>query len=282
VRSLPLLLLPPPVLFAGALAAQAVEEVTVRFDNDILALRGTGPPPDHDYSHGLHVSLGFCSADGARWAAGIGQRIYTPRIDGPEPVAGERPYAAWLFASAAREHLGPVRRRSVAVELGVTGPAALGEPVQNGFHRLMGSTRQEGWRNQLGFEPGISVRYDDVARRRVDPVVLEYGWGATAGNVRTGAHLGAAAELARASGQGAFAASSVQQAWVARDLFLDGNTFGDDSPVEKLPFVRRAEVAAGYRAHRWAVEYRFTSRSREYRTQPDGHAFGSLTFTARR
>lgn len=275
-------ILPVLLLTLGIVARSAAQEgVTVRFDNDILALRGTGAPPDHDYTHGLHVSVGF-GAEGGRRSLGLGQRIYTPRVDGAEPVAGERPYAAWLFASAGAERRTQRRRRAVAVEVGVTGPPALGEPVQNGFHRLMGSARQEGWAHQLAFEPGVLVRLDERVQVRTGPLGVHSGWGVSLGNVRTGAHLTAGARLARADGSGAYVSTAVQQEWVARDLFLDGNTFRGGSPVRKRPLVRHAEAGVGYARRGWSAEYRFTARSREYHGQPGGHAFGSLVVTAGR
>ncbi|HEY0035139.1 MAG TPA: lipid A-modifier LpxR family protein, partial [Longimicrobium sp.] len=102
---------------AASAAAQTVPALNMRLDNDILALRGRGAPADYDYTHGLHVHaelgrhpgplalLQGCAADGnalpcLRTRLHAGQEIYTPRRDAPTPLAGERPYAAWLYAGA--------------------------------------------------------------------------------------------------------------------------------------------------------------------------------------
>ena len=245
-----------------ALPAQG--QVTVTLDNDILALRGRGAPADYDYTHGLTVAVG-------RFL--VGQRIYTPRLDGPEPVPGERPYAAWLFAGAqiARGD------RSLALEIGWTGPAALGEPVQNGVHRLAGSQRQEGWEHQTGFEPGILLRVQEARRWDWGPARIQPAVRVALGNVRTAAAAGAHVEVGR--GPGAYARVGARQEWVARDIFLDGNTFHSRSTARKLPFVSEGEAAAGFRARRWSAEYRFIARTREYRAQPRAHAYGSLVLT---
>ena len=273
--------------------AQGVESASLRLDNDILALRGREAPPDYDYTHGLHLSAGLGSAGavgrllslppGARAGVGIGQRIYTPREDAPAPLPGERPYAAWLFASAGVEVVEPHRERTLAVELGVTGPPALGEPVQNGIHRLAGSEMQRGWDHQLGFEPGILLRYEDGyvvrgALSRVGAARLVPAWSVTLGNVRTAAGVGASLRLGREAGPGPYGRLDAGRERVFRDLFLDGNTFRGSSPADRLPFVTEGAAGVGYRFRGWSLEYRFVARSREYRAQPGAHRYGSLVF----
>jgi hypothetical protein len=277
--------------------AGAQRSATLRLDNDILALRGRGAPADYDYTQGLVLAVEMDSA--LRWRAGrlpacatggtepclrtrieVGQRIYTPRRDAPTPVPGERPYAAWLYAGGgvARESGRGVR--SLEVELGVTGPPAMGEPVQNGVHRLTGSERQEGWAHQVGFEPGILLRVQEGRRWGGGAARIAGSMRVELGNVRTSAALGASAVLGR--GTGPYACLGGRGEWVVRDIFLDGNTFRGRSTARKLPFVREGEAAAGFRARKWAAEYRFVARSREYRAQPEAHAYGSLVLTVAR
>ncbi len=266
------------VIFFLLCGVPAHAQVTVTLDNDILALRGRGAPADYDYTHGLTVSV---QTDSLRRFM-VGQRIYTPRRDAPEPVPGERPYAGWLFAGAhlARERPGAVR--SLAVEIGITGPAALGEPVQNGVHRLLGSEPQQGWKHQTGLEPGILLRIQEARRIDRGPARLEPALSLSLGNVRTAASAGASAEVGR--GPGPYARIGGRGEWVARDLFLDGNTLRGRSTARKLPWVGEGEgeAAAGFRARRWSAEYRFVARTREYRAQPAAHAYGSLSLTVPR
>jgi hypothetical protein len=246
--------------------------VTVTLDNDILALRGRGAPADYDYTHGLTVAV----ERGPARRFLVGQRIYTPRRDAPEPVPGERPYAGWLFAGAQIAS----GQRSLELEVGFTGPAALGEPVQNGVHRLLGSERQEGWAHQLGFEPGILLRLQEIRRFDRGPARIQPALSVALGNVRTAAAAGAHVEVGR--GAGPYARLGARHEWVARDIFLDGNTFRSRSTARKLPFVSEGEAAAGFRARRWSAEYRFVARTREYRAQPEAHAYGSLALTLAR
>jgi hypothetical protein len=285
------------VLWVMPAGAQRARSVTLRLENDILALRGRDAPADYDYTQGLVVGVELDSAP--RWMPGwlsacdpsgaeacvrarieVGQRIYTPRRDAPNPIPGERPYAAWLYAGGgvARESGRGVR--SVEVEVGVTGPPALGEQVQNGVHRLTGSERQQGWAHQTGFEPGILLRIQEGRRWGGSAVRVEPAVRVELGNVRTAAAVGASGVLGR--GAGPYARLGGRQEWVVRDIFLDGSTFGIRSTARKLPFVSEGEAAAGFRARKWWVEYRFVARSREYRAQPEGHAYGSLVLTVAR
>jgi hypothetical protein len=262
-------------------------------------LRGRGAPADYDYTQGLVLGveldwaprwvpraarLSACDASGTearlRTRFEAGQRIYTPRQDAPTPIPGERPYAAWLYAGGgvARESAGGVR--SLEVEIGVTGPPAMGEPVQNGVHRLTGSERQEGWAHQTGFEPGILLRIRETRRWGGGAARIEPAAGMELGNVRTAASAGASAVLGR--GTGPYARLGARQEWVVRDIFLDGNTLGSRSSARKLPFVSEGAAAAGFRGRKWSAEYRFVARSREYRAQPGGHAYGSLVLTVAR
>ena len=277
------------LLLAAPAAGQRLRAVEIRLDNDILAPRGNGAPPDFDYTQGLSIvaeldSIRAC-ARCRRARVGAGQRIYTPRRDAPEPIPGERLYAAWLYVGAGLELGGAARERTASIEVGVTGRPALGEPVQNGVHRLLSSEPQQGWPHQLGFEPGILLRYREgypIERpvHRFGAARLVPRWSVSLGNVRTAADAGATLRLGRASG--VYAEAAARAEWVVRDLFLDGNTFRGNSSARKLPLVAEGQLALGYRARAWSAEYRATLRAREYRAQPEAHPYGSLTLTLNR
>ena len=54
----------------------------------------------------------------------------------------------------------PVRLDTIALDLGLVGPAAGGEFVQNNFHRLIGVPTANGWANQLHNEPTIGLTFE--------------------------------------------------------------------------------------------------------------------------
>jgi hypothetical protein len=283
------LLLCPP---AGA-------QARLVFDNDLFSPHPIGrKAPDHEYTAGTRLT--WTSANTRWWAAHagaagdparlrtvweVGQEIYTPHTDAAEPVPGERPYAGWLYGAVTAESTRPGRTRSLTLQLGVTGPPSLAEPVQTGIHRLGGFEEPLGWRHQLAFEPGVALRYREswTLTQELGGAAAEVGpeWEVALGNVLTGARAGLRARIATAGlargGDGVYVAAGVREDWVGRNLFLDGSTFGGGPRVRKLPFVPQAELGAGVRLGWLGFGYRATFRGREYRTQGTPHAWGSLS-----
>ncbi len=298
--------------------AAQVRAVRLTLDNDAYNFWiPYGTRPDEEYTNGMDVSVEM--AGGPLWARRLapratpcngaesadsacattsfdfGQKIFTPRSNGPLPPAGDRPYAGWLYLAATGQVSTARARRAVGVEVGVTGPPSLGEAVQKTFHRVAGFSDPQGWEHQLRFEPGITVRYDEArllgelraGGGRV--LALTPEWGAEAGNVRTAAHVGVRAAAGfraphpwsaaadRDSGPLAvYAVAAGRQEAVAHTLFLDGNTFADGPRVERRPFVFRYELGGGLRWRAVSLEYRAATRTREYETEPKGHTHGTF------
>ena len=272
-----------PSLSAGQ-PGGAARSIVFVLDNDLIAVRGAGVPPDHDYTHGAIVSLGRASAPGfVRRAFGrkpgcqdrdsrrlgclaatttLGQAIYTPRRDAAEPVPGERPYAGWLYASMMVHMVRPGRARSFGAEVGVTGPASLAEPVQEGAHRLLRNEPQLGWEHQLRNGPGVALRYSEV--RRTERPVGDVGvgglalrWGANVGTVGTtmsaGAEgsLGTRGDLPWSPSQPEFehptrwyALVGYRQDAVLRSALIEGR--GESGRAERRVLVGQVEAGVGY------------------------------------
>jgi len=279
---LPLLLLCRP---AGAQARLVLE-------NDLFAPRPLGQQAqDRDYTAGTRLS--WTSAGAAWWAKPLGlggdsarlatrwefgQEIYTPRIDAALLLPGERPYAGWLYGAVTASATKGARTRSLTLQLGVTGPPSLAEPVQKEIHRMGGFEEPLGWGSQLPFEPGVGVRYGEswTLARDLGGTMAEVGpeWEVALGNVLTGARAGLRGRIAH---RGVYASAAVREEWVGRNLFLDGSTFRDGPRVQKLAFVPQAEVGAGVRIRWVEIGYRAVYRGREYRTQRRAHGWGSLS-----
>jgi hypothetical protein len=64
---------------------------------------------------------------------------------------------------------------------------------------------------------------------------------------------------------------------VARDIFLDGNTFRDSHSVSKEYFVGDMSVGIGLIYHRWKVSLARVWRSEEFAGQNEPHQFGSIS-----
>ena len=68
---------------------------------------------------------------------------------------------------------------------------------------------------------------------------------------------------------------------VARNIFLDGNTFRDSRSVDREPLVAdiQAGVALTWRKYRFS--YTHVRRTREFRTQKGSDNFGAVSFSMR-
>jgi len=92
----------------------------------------------------------------------LGQSEFTPKdihLTPPDPT--DRPYAAWLYTGFdwLQENDGH-SLHNLEMQLGVVGPAALGEQVQNGYHVLAGFRKADGWKYQLANRPALQFSYD--------------------------------------------------------------------------------------------------------------------------
>jgi hypothetical protein len=231
----------------------------------------------------------------------IGQDMYTPR-PGREPRVvpdwrDDRPYAALLYASGEARVLSARSLRTINLQLGVTGPPAFGETAQRTAHKLTGvySRAPVGWDTQIGFEPAIMLSVRNTAR-----FAARTGSGSVVADFVP--HIGASLGNVLTEGEGGFRARlglNLSNPWwtsewrtrrrvemyllaggraeaVAHNITLDGNTLGADRRVDRTPLVGEYTLGAGARFHGLVAEWRAITRSREYRTGPDGHAYSTL------
>jgi hypothetical protein len=247
----------------------------------------------------------------------FGQNIYTPRdIAAPDPDRADRPYAGWTYFELAFVSKTPAISDTVALQAGLVGPHSLAEDTQRIVHGWSGSPRPMGWAHQLRDEVGINVIYERRWRLYARALVETLGVdliphaGLSLGNVQTYANAGGTlrfgfnlpsdfgVQLARAGSVGGspaddldprvapdrnfsvFAFGAADGRAVARDLFLDGNTFRASRSVDKRPFVADLGAGLGLIAGRWQLTYTQAWRTREFR---GGRAawsrFGSLTLS---
>ena len=236
----------------------------------------------------------------------IGQRIYTPAdTERPRPDPEDRPYAGWLYGLADVQTRNGDMIDHVTITLGVVGPASLARQTQDVFHHLTHSHRSEGWDYQLRNEPAITVGFErawpKVAQGRLGGFRTDLAMrtGATLGNVLTYANAGAvwrvgtalpsdfpATHISLGPPRDGFRGSGGETGWylwagadarlVARNLFIEGNTFHDGPGVERTPWGYDLQwgIAAVWPAMR--VSFTLVQRGREFRGQPSPDRFGQL------
>ncbi|HTW72545.1 MAG TPA: lipid A deacylase LpxR family protein, partial [Acetobacteraceae bacterium] len=252
-------------------------------------------PADRNYTNG--IGLNWTSPAGdvpnavgglSRWlwgpgndriSLGVFQQMFTPddtSANPPNPY--QRPYAGYLAL-----HLGliddqPNVENTLSVDLGAVGEIALGEQVQNAFHRLIGQQEDKGWGYQLHDEPTLEISggrtwrlpLGNVAGLATDvlPAVS-----AGVGNVMDYAEAGAVVRIGQnldadfgpsrlpPSLEGSTVFLPRPSAWyvffggdgqaVAHDLFLEGNTFSPSPRVNIYPMV--GEFEAGVAIVVWGM-----------------------------
>lgn len=280
------------------------------FSHDLLA---------HQVFDWVHPALLTFGAPGGpvrqqfEWIA-LAQNIYTPDRDtrGNYTPGVDRPFGGWLYTgfNAAQES-GRRQLDSFELQVGaVGGRASFAEAVQSGFHTWLGQAKPviNGYR--LRDEPGVLVAWD---RRWKFGTAFGNGFGAdiipslgvTAGNVFTYGEAGAIVRFGRAlsttwgptlirpgvSGAnfvspdpaapfwGFSLFGGVQARGVARNIFLDGSTFGSSPHVTRESFVY--DLVAGAEVFNQAgflASLSWIRRSREYTTQVRATSdYGSLT-----
>jgi hypothetical protein len=263
--------------------------------------------------------LPFVNRPGGQKAIGyaLGQSIYTPRdttLTNPDPA--DRPYAGWLYLELAFVSKTPSISDTFSIQAGLIGPHSLAEDVQRIVHEWMDVPVAQGWDYQLRDEVGVNLVYERRWRLYARALVQTLGVdliphaGASLGNVLTYANAGAAVrvglnlpsdfgvQLARPGSVGGsptddldprvaldrnfsvFLFGAADGRAVARNIFLDGNTFRDSRSVPKEAFVADLSTGIGLIAGRWQFTYTQVWRTREFKAQQDFYnKFGSFTLS---
>lgn len=242
----------------------------------------------------------------------IQQVIFTPRdatLLVPNPL--DRPYSGWLNASFGLiGETGPILDQ-VSLGLGVVGPASGAQASQKLVHDLLGVTSPQGWASMVNNEPTVQLRYQRSWRALVSHsfnsdfgVDVTPHLGGALGNVYTLANAGMTLRIGKhlqhdsgpprigpsIPGSGFFEPHT-RLGWyffagaegraVARNIFLDGNTFTDSPHVSKLPFVTDLQAGFAITVDRIRVSYTHVWRSKEYDGQLRGDQFGAISASVR-
>ncbi|HEY9247507.1 MAG TPA: lipid A deacylase LpxR family protein [Rariglobus sp.] len=246
----------------------------------------------------------------------LGQNIYTPQdTDLTVPDPDDRPYAGWTYLEFSYISKNDRVMDTVSVQLGMVGPHSYAEDIQKVVHKWISDDEPRGWDSQIKDEPGINLIFERkwrlYGRALGDTLGIDFvpHVGASLGNVQTHANAGGVARLGfnlpsdfgvdLIRGGGAVSAPaddndprvSPDRSWsffifggvdgraVARDIFLDGNTFRDSASVDKKNFVGDAYYGVGVIIGTWQLTYTEAVRTIEFKGQDDMSYFGSVTLS---
>ncbi len=250
----------------------------------------------------------------------LGQNMYVPSdITQESPPLSDRPYAGWLYGSVGLVKETDKQLDQLNLSLGIVGPSAFAEDTQKFVHKVIDSNDPKGWHTQLGNEPALLLSYQrswrEVISRPVRALTLDVTptLSAALGNVFT--HAGAGATLRfgnitplRAGTNGrpldfgppriqpsapgsVFFFSADRFTWylfagvegraVARNIFLDGNTFGHSRSVNSEPWVGDAQFGFVAAWRDWRASYTHVMRTREFVGQRERDDFGAFSVSIR-
>ena len=247
-----------------------------------LSPRNGAPEFAHEVADFLPL---FPEGGSLRISYSAGQSIFTPDdIRDPSPPEDTRPYAGWLYAGVGIVSESDDQIDSLDLNIGMVGPASLAERTQKTWHEFVGSPEPLGWGTQLKNEPGIQLTYERKWRSLIQFDEEDIGvlglWpglgidvtphiGGAVGNVLTygaaGATLRFGEDLRNDLGGpqrirpslpgsayfdpvdllGWYLFAGAEGRVVARNIFLDGNTFEDSRDVDKEILVGDLQFGRG-------------------------------------
>lgn len=246
-----------------------------------------------------------------RYSFEFGQSMFAPDdLTQTALIRDDRPYAGWLYGSAGLLSDTGRRLDNFQITLGMVGPSALAEPSQKFVHEIVGSTDPQGWDNQLRNEPGLILTYERKWRGIYEfspfglAVDVTPHLGGSVGNIFTHASAGAIFRLGldlpadygppliRPSVTGSdFFIPTKHVGWylftgfegraVARNIFLDGNTFTDSHSVDKEHYVGGIQAGVAFTYGDARLAYTHVVRSHEFKEQDGNENFGAVTLSYR-
>ncbi len=289
------------------LVPSSVWVVSLTEENDKFAPKNK----DRYYTQGLKVALNR----GDRTFFSLTQEINTPSDTvSPNPSLNDMPYSGALYVGWG---YGDILNRggrkdcmfSVEAKLGVIGPAAGGQTVQNKFHELINTPPAAGWENQVPNE--LLVNIDSEFRRRFDLDSTGHGYRdliargvIELGTVRTEVMLGAQLRwgvnldkswghsyIRHSNGYDPIDALKSEEArpnfsyWafvdsqlevVVRNYATDGANFRDSRGVTRSPVVLQCAVGTTFQVYSCSATYFIAVRTKEFETQDGVHFFGGI------
>jgi hypothetical protein len=259
----------------------------------------------------LAQALPLATDGNKRISIAAGQSMFAPEdLSRADVVVGDQPYAGWLYGSVGMVSDTGKTLDNVMLTLGMVGPSSLAEPSQKFVHHVVDSPQPNGWDNQLKDELGVILTYERKWRAIVEAspfglaVDVTPHAGINLGNINTDATVGATFRLGYdlpadygpprirpslpgsdffvpTKELGGYLFTTIGERAVARNIFLDGNTFRDSPSVDKKNFVGSLQVGAALTYGSTRLSYTQVFMTKEYETQENPSAFGTITLSYR-
>jgi len=246
-----------------------------------------------------------------RYGFFAGQSMFTPEdlsLAFPDPE--DRPYGGWLFIGGRLyRQAGNVLDRA-QVTVGVVGPGSGADAIQRWWHALhwFGGVPPEGWHSQIKDEPGFVLTEQRLWRvplvaSSIDAELLPeanvsigniFTYAGVGATFRIGRHLNADwgppriepalegsdfVDFKRFDGVAWYVFAGIEGRAVARNIFLDGNTFQHSANIAKEPFVGDLDLGAGIVWRVVRLNATYVVRTNEFKTQHGDDKFFSFSLS---
>jgi lipid A 3-O-deacylase len=316
-----------PPLAIAAQAQPAPDTASIWTLQDENASISAGTPTDRFYVNGLRLGwtspttvvpdvladLGHTLWGGGqqRVAVDLEQQIYTPAGTAASvPSPFDRPYAGVLLGDFSLMSDDDDSRSVLTLSLGVVGPAAGADAVQNGFHSIIGQNHTNGFGSQIQNVPAIEVLHERTWRLPMGTVAgletdalpsLTIGLGdlrdylQTGVTFRFGQGLGSDFGVPRVrpglSGGDAFVPTrpfawyvfaGVDGQAVAYDMLLESTPFRGGPHVSTVWDVAEMQGGFAVMAYGMRLTFAYVAQTQEFNGQTGGlHQFGSASISLR-
>jgi len=286
-------------------------EIGIQTDNDSFLAQGS----DRYYTNGIFVYFRHALkvTDTSRLKNKIlgfeaGQKIFNPQGGNiPAPQYVDRPFAGYLYFGSTLNFLySNESNLKIGAQLGIVGPGALGEEVQNDIHKWFGFYPPTGWEYQVndGAELNLSAEYNKLLTRGkiADITFTSHG---DLGNGFSGA--GAGLMLRLGNFNQLFNSVSTQSTtsfkaitplhqheffayykpglnYIAYNATIQGSLFKSHDPnsteitLNKEPFIFSNQIGGAYTANHWVFDVAVIFQTKAAKEMIHaGHQWGSIT-----
>jgi len=241
-------------------------------------------------------------------------KLYTPKdLKASKLLLNDRPYAGYMYLQSGLHQVKTNSLKSLNIQVGILGPSSQMESVQKIIHDLIGSPYPNGWKNQLQNELIIQLNYAQKNYYDLEyfstsiynaSIIPEFGvelgnasvktytnalfrWGKNvprdfgAYSIKnTGYSKISLLEKHKTSTKWRYYFNfSLQANFIARNIFLDGNSFRKSHSVEKKYLTFDVGYGLSFAYKNFSIDYLRTHTSKEFKTQKDLYSYGSFLFS---
>lgn len=266
---------------------------------------GESAPGDGFTGQIARTLLGADSDSMVRTGFSLNHLMFVPNdTSGPGVPEGEHPYAGYLGGEYTVFEQRGDTLESLSLALGVVGPEAQAEELQDKFHDIFDDDEAQGWDSQLPTEAAFAITYNRAQKLLKHEGPAGFGadvivnGGGTLGTTLVQGNIGGAVRLGKDlgddflparmfpySGAGFWDNTSIASGYVfagfetrvvARNIYLDGSTFEDSPSVDKQALVGDFFAGAAAQLAFAQVSFVYQQRGREYETQITPQKIGSI------